>query len=76
MSPRTTHATSAPNWSCFRRMGDEREALAYGGGWEVLRGGSAKCIICVRGNDRQFDRIGASLGQMPKVFGALVSKFL
>ena len=33
------------NWSCFRRIGDEREALAYGGGWEVFRGGIAKCMV-------------------------------
>ena len=33
------------NWSCFRRIGDDREARAYGGGWEVFRGGIAKCMV-------------------------------
>ena len=35
----------AMNWSCFRRIGDDREALAYGGGCEVFRGGIAKCMV-------------------------------
>ena len=38
---------SATNWSCFRRIGDDRDARAYGGGWEVFRGGIAKCMIGV-----------------------------
>ena len=39
------NAMRPTNWSCFRRIGDEREALAYGGGWEVFRGGIAKCMV-------------------------------
>ena len=35
----------ATSWSCFRRIGDDREALAYGGGCEVFRGGIAKCMV-------------------------------
>ena len=35
----------ATNWSCFLRIGDDREALAYGGGCDVFRGGIAKCIV-------------------------------
>ena len=37
----------ATNWSCFRRIGEDLEARAYGGGWEVFRGGIAKCMVCL-----------------------------
>lgn len=45
MRSKTAHAIVAPNWSCFRRIGDDLNARSYGGGWEDLRGGRAKCIF-------------------------------
>lgn len=42
------HATIAMNRSRFLRIsinGGRDLCRAYGGGWEALRGGSAKCII-------------------------------
>lgn len=38
-------ATKAPSWICFRRASEDFDDRAYGGGWDDLRGGNAKCIV-------------------------------
>lgn len=42
---RAAHPIHNPNCNCFLLMGEDLEALAYGGGCDNFRGGRAKCIL-------------------------------
>lgn len=49
-SPTSPRAMYPRAWSCLRRLLalSRAETRAYGGGKEVLRGGSAKCmLLCI-----------------------------
>lgn len=45
MVARAAHPIHNPNCNCFRLIGEDLEALAYGGGCDDFRGGRAKCIL-------------------------------